>query len=222
MPRMEAIMTLVLLGVTTVTHAAADESGTRESEWRLGMGPTAGGLLFDPELANYRWDTQPALQTGLQATLFRGRFAAGSRLMRTHTTQASGIPGESQAPRINLTGVEILGQVRVIGYRGVEMWGLASLGRLYLSYKPDQLTFDVGGITEPITVDYTPISEWDFGYGLELRTVLMNQLAIALQAERSTFALDTAHRRGDGIVESRERFYSWSLRLQLAWLLHFG
>ena len=102
------------------------------------------------------------------------------------------------------------------------MWGLASVGRLHMSYEPDQLTFDVGGITEPITVDYTPISEWDFGYGLELRTVLMNQLAIALQAERSTFALDTAHRRGDEIVESRERFYSWSLRLQLAWLLHFG
>jgi hypothetical protein len=221
---MEAILILTLLAVTTVTPAAAaaDESAARGSEWRLGIGPTVGGLLFDPDLANYRWDTQPALQTGLQATLLRGRFAAGSRLMRTHTTQASGIPGESQAPRVNLTGVEILGQVRVIGYRGIEMWGLASLGRLYLSYEPDQLTFDVGGITEPITVDYTPISEWDFGFGLELRADLMNQLAIALQAERSTFALDTAHRRGDEIVESRERFYSWSLRLQLAWLFHLG
>ena len=58
--------------------------------------------------------------------------------------------------------------------------------------------------------------------GLELRGTLPQQLALAVQAEQSTFALDTAHRRGSEIVFDRERFYSWSFWLQVSWTLGLG
>jgi hypothetical protein len=87
---------------------------------------------------------------------------------------------------------------------------------LFLAYDPDQLTLDVGAGT-PITVAFDSIAEWDYGFGIEIRGDLTAQLALALQAERSSFSLDTAHRSGDEIVETRERFDQWSLRLQAAW-----
>jgi hypothetical protein len=198
--------------------ARAEGELTTVHDWRLAVGPVAGVVVFDPSLADYRWDTRPAAQSGAQMTLYRRRAAVGLRLWRAQTTQGTGIPGATQSPRVNLTGVEVLGQVRVARYDGFEMWGSAYGGNLRLSYDPDRLAFDAGG-PDPITVDYRPISEWDAGAGIEMRRELTQRLALALQAEQSTFALDTTHRRGSEIVQSRERFYTWSLRLQVSWLL---
>jgi uncharacterized protein YegJ (DUF2314 family) len=89
---------------------------------------------------------------------------------------------------------------------------------LFLAYDPDHLTFDPGA-GEPITVAFDSISEWDYGFGTEIRGAVTAQLALALQADHTSFSLDTAHRSGDEIVASRERFDQWSLRLQVAWLL---
>ncbi len=190
--------------------------------WTVALGPVTGGLGFDQDLANFRWDTRPAAQWGVHASLYRGRFAAGTRLWRAQTTQASGIPDESQAPHVNLTGVELLGSVRAFQYAGLELWGNAHAGRLHLGYDPDSQTFDVAGLPDPITVEYAPISEWSFGYGVEVRKEFMSRVAFALQGERSSFALDTAHRRGNEIIQARERFYSWNLRLQISWLLRLS
>ncbi len=222
---MGAAVVCALLPVAGATHAGTitpyGEVAPR-GDWQLAIGPMAGALGLDRDLADYRWDTRPALQAGAHATLYRGRFGAGLRFWRARTTQASGIPGESQAPRVNLTGIELVGQVRFVTYAGVELWGSAHGGRLHLGYDPDQLTFDLGLTSGPVTVDYEPISEWDLGLGLELRGELTTHMALSLQAESSTFALDTSHRRGDEIVQSRERFYGWSLRLQVSWLLSLG
>jgi hypothetical protein len=211
-------LTAVLHFATTAraqTDTACDEFAP--SEWRIGIGALAGGIAFDPTLDNYRWDVTPTLQTGVQAMLIHGRFATGARLWLAHTTQASGIPGETQAPRVNATAIEWVGEGRAVSYRGVELWGAVHGGRLFLAYDPDQLTFDAG-VGTPITVSFDSISEWDYGFGIEIRGDLTAQLALALQADHTSFSLDTAHRSGDEIVASRERFDQWSLRLQAAWL----
>lgn len=225
MHRRLVAVALALPLVVMAAHARAELEGDDPAGgpgWRLAVGPVVGGLAFDQKLSDYRWDTRPTIQSGVQATLYRGWFASGLRVWRARTTQASGIPGETQVPRVNLTGVEIVGQVRVVRYGGIEVWGSAHGGSLHMGYDPDQLTFDPGGAGGLVTVAYKPISEWDLGLGLELRRLLTSQIALAVQAERSTFALNTAHRRGDEIVASRERFYGWSLRLQLSWLLGLG
>jgi hypothetical protein len=197
--------------------APSSEEGASPT-WRLAVGPMIGGLAFDPTLDNYRWDVGPALQTGAQATLYHRRFATGARVWFAGTTQASGIPGETTAPHVSLTAIEWIGQGRIVSYRGVELWGAVHGGRLFLGYDPDHMTFDPGA-GEPITVAFDSISEWDYGFGTEIRGALTTQLALALQADHTSFSLDTAHRSGDEIVASRERFDQWSLRLQVAWLL---
>lgn len=204
----------------TVPASTVDSSGP--GEWKLAVGPAAGVMVLDPHLADYRWDTRPAAQAGLQAMVERGRFALGGRFWRAHTTQASGIPGETQAPRVNLTGVEMVGSVRALRYRAFELWGTGQAGRFHIGYDPDQLSFDVGGTIGTITVDYEPITEWEAGLGLELRAELTHQLYMSVQGEGMTFSLDTAHRSGSEIVESRERFVTWSLRMQVSWVLSLG
>lgn len=206
----------------TFAGSASPDPGEGRGGWRLAAGVFAGGLMVDKELENYRWDTRPSALTGVEVTLLRGRFAAGARLWGSHTTQASGIPGESQAPRVNLTGVGVLGRVRVLKLNVVELWGSGYAGRLHLGYDPDRLSFDPGGPAEPITVVYDPISEWEFAYGAQLRGEPTRQLGLAIEAVRSAFALDTAHRRGDEIVQSREWFHSWSIQLSVSWLVTLG
>ena len=181
-----------------------------------------GGVMVDRDLENYRWETKPARLTGVEMTLSRGRFAAGARLWGSHTSQASGIPGETQAPRVNLTGLGAVARVRALKLNVVELWGTGYAGRLHFGYEPDRLTFDPGGVAEPVTVEYAPISEWEFGYGAQVRTELVRQLAVAVEVGRSAFALDTAHRRGDEIVQSREWFHSWTIQLQISWLVTLG
>jgi hypothetical protein len=188
----------------------------------LAIGTIAGAYGFDTGLDDYRWDTRPALQWGAQATIHRGRLAGGVRMWRTQTTQSSGIPGETRAPKVNLTAVEMLAQVRLASYWRLELWGAAHGGRIHMGYDPDRLTFNPGGTGIPITVDYKSISEWDFGAGIEVRSEITNGMALSLHAEQSSFTLDTAHRSGTEIVQSRERFYSWQVRLQVSWLVHLG
>lgn len=212
-----AVTGLLLVLVTGAAAAQVD----RAAHWQVAVGPAVGITVPDPRLGDYRWDTGPALQSGLQATLYRGRFAGGVRVLRSRTTQSSGIPGATQTPDVDLTSLDVVGQVRAANFRGVELWGFVQTGLLHLGYEPDRLTFDPG-VGTPVTVDYDPISEWDLGLGLEVRGELMTHVALSLQAESTTFALDTAHRSGNEIVESRDRFYSWSLRLQVSWLLGPG
>lgn len=188
----------------------------------MNAGPFAGGILYDARLDDYRWDTRPALQSGVQATLYRGRVGAGARVWRASTTQSTGIPGETTAPRVNLTATEMTGAVRVLGVRGIAVWGTAHGGRLHLGYAPDHATFDVGGSIGTVSVDYRPIDEWIYGAGMAVRGDVTRRLAVSIRAERSNFSLDAAHRAGTEIVESRERFATWAFCVQLSWVMGFG
>jgi hypothetical protein len=192
------------------THAAADRDA-----WWLAAGPAAGSLSLDAHLADYRWDTSPAAVWGVQGLVGRGRLAGGLRLWRSRTTQGTGLVNAPEAPTVTLTGVELAAQVRVVTVAKVEVWGAAQGGRLHLRYAPDRVTVDPGG--EPLTIDLAPIDEWTLGLGVELRRRVGRRVDVALQAERSSFALETSHRRGQEIVTERERFYNWSARLLVAW-----
>ena len=100
--------------------ALAGEPGTDRGSgdgWRLSVGVIAGALAVDPRLEDYRWDVRPAVQTGVQATVLRGRLAAGARVWGSRTTQASGIPGAGESPRVSLTGVDAVGQFRLVRHR---------------------------------------------------------------------------------------------------------
>jgi hypothetical protein len=188
------------------------------SNWRLAVGPVAGAVLPDQSLANYRWDTRAAVATGLQATVYHRRLAAGLRLSKWHSSQATGIPGVSEVPRVNVSAIDLIGSVRAVHFGPAELWGSAHVGRTHLGYDPDAVTFDPG-VGGAVTIDFDPIWEWDYGLGAEVRAELTRQLALGLQAEMSTFALDTAHRVGSEIVEQRESFTSFSLRLQASWIV---
>lgn len=213
-----AVALCVSLALAASARAAggANETEAGGGATRMEVGVALGGIAFDPHLADYRWDTAPALQSGAQLSLLRGRFGAGARVWRSGTTQASGIPGESQAPQVSMTGLELTGQIRALSVRGVELWGSVHGGRLFLGYDPASLTFDVGG--QPVTVAYDPITKWDYGLGAALRGELGAHMALALQADVTSFSLDTAHRSGDEIVETRERFSAWNLRAQVSWV----
>jgi hypothetical protein len=211
-----ALCVSIALAAPALAAGGGGEEGAHTVNTRMEVGVVIGGIALDPHLQDYRWDTAPALQSGAHATVLRGRFGAGARFWRSSTTQASGIPGEDQAPRVSMTGVEVTGQVRAFDVRGIELWGSAHGGRLFLGYDPESLTFDVGG--QPVTVTYDPISEWEYGLGAALRGELGPHMALALQADLTSFSLDTAHRRGDAIVETRERFSTWDLRAQISWI----
>jgi hypothetical protein len=202
---------VAVLGVTPAAQAETPQTGTR-----MELGLALGGVTFDPHLADYRWDTSPAMQSGMQAALYRGRIAAGARVWRSGTAQATGIPGTA-SPNVNLTGLEMTGQVRAFSVGGVALWGTAHAGRVLMGYDPDRLSLDAGGGSQ-VTVAFDPVSEWDWGGGAALRTIVASRMAIALQADVTMFSLDTVHRRGDEIVETRERFSSWGLRAQASWL----
>lgn len=207
-------VSLALAAPALAAGGAADESTGSPVQLEIGVG--LGGTAFDSHLEDYRWDITPALQSGLSATLLRGRYGVGARVWRSGTTQETGIPGETQAPRVNMTGVELAGQVRALALYGVELIGSVHGGRLFLDYDPQSLTFDVAGT--PVTVNYQSISEWEYGLGAALRRGFAGHMALALQADLTSFSLDTAHRSGDEIVETRERFSTWNLRAQVSWV----
>jgi hypothetical protein len=191
----------------------------RPAQWWLAIGPSLGGMSLDTQLANYSWDVQPRVVWGIQTIAGYGRAAAGLSIWRSSTRQATNLPGDNRAVGVNLTGAELTGQFRVATLVGVGFWARAHGGRLHLGYDPDNLDFSVADGGPTVTVHYRSQDEWIYGLGLELRRNLMTNTAIAVQLEQSRFGLETSHRRGDTIVEQREVFDSWSLRLQFAWIL---
>ena len=178
------------------------------------MGPVAGALALDSHLSDYRWDTRPRPLYGLAGRVGFGRYAAGLRVWRATTSQATGIPGETSSPTVNLTGTEGLAEVGLFRTAGFRFSTTGSFGLLHLGYSPDSWTFDPG-TGEDVTVDFQPIDEWIAGLGLGVRRAIVGGLDLALAVERTWFRLDTAHRAGNEIVNQRETFGNWAARIEL-------
>ncbi len=198
--------------------AAPAAAGT----WDLEIGPLAGAITLDSGLADYRWDTSPRFESGLETTLGKGRWRAGLRLRRSQTTQGTGLDLGEADPTVRTTTGELLGRFRLGRPVGIGIWATAHAGWMHLGYTPDQMSFDPGTGLDPVTVDFKPVDELALGGGLVLRRTLSHAWALALSGEASTFALDTAHRRGDEIVYQRDRFWNWSARLTVTWRTEFG
>jgi len=218
---------LVVLGLLVGATPAASQTTlafepAADSNWWLATGLGAGAVNPDQSLANYRWDTSPAALYAFQATAGRGRFAAGLRFSRWATTQATGLTQTDPDPLVRLNTFELVGQFRLAEVAGFQFWASALAGRIGLSYEPDQVTIATGVPGEEITVQYQSLGERNLGLGLELKREIGGRMTAALQAERSSFHLDTSHRRGAEIISEREEFINWSFRLLVSWVLDLG
>jgi hypothetical protein len=183
--------------------------------WSVSVAPSGGVLLLDPALENYRWDVSAQPLWGLAATASRGSIQAGLRLWRSGTTQSTGIPGETFAPDVGMTVAEMIGGWSVARVAGVALLASASAGMLHLGWSPDRATLEPFGTGSPVEVSFDPITEWTGGLGISARRGVAGGLGLALGLERSWFRLDTTHRAGDEIVESRETFGQWIVRAEL-------
>ncbi len=210
-------MTRVLVIAAIVSGVWLGQPARANTSWQFDVGYEAGSVGYDQDLNNYRWDTTPTWRWGAHALVRHGWLATGLRLRRSATTQASGIPGETRSPDVNITSAQWVSQFRGFAWLGFEFWGSGHVGRVHMGYNPDRMEFDVGA-GEPVVVNFDPVDEWEFGYGINVRRQVTGDIGLALGAERTSFALDTAHRAGDEIIEQRERFDSWDVSLSLSWL----
>lgn len=169
--------------------------------------------MLDSHLADYRWDTSVSVQPGLRIGVHHSRYSAALRTAWSATDQPTGIIGETTVPRVHMTQLDLAFEGRITSFASVELWGSAHGGRMFLGYEPEQMTVDAGG--SPLTVSFDPIDEWCYGAGIAFRRDLARHLALGLQLDGTGFQLDTSHRNGSEIVESRESFINWSLSLAI-------
>lgn len=195
---------------------AAPPSPAASRGW-LSVGLLTGSTQFDAELADYQWDTTPRLGWGLSGLVGRGRFAAGLELWRTGTTQAIGDLGA--APEVHATSLELVGEARIVGRWGTDLWVRGHGGRLRLGYQPDRITIQPPGPVSPIEVELAPVAAWIGGAGAALRRPVASRWTVGLGVDARVFAIDTAHRSGDTVVYGRRSFGDWSIRCEIARML---
>ena len=207
------MMAALLVAAHAGSAPAQSDIDAPPASWRISIAPVIGAVMFDPHLGDYRWDTSLAVQPGLRLGVHHTRYSAALRTSWSATEQSTGLIGETESPRVHLTQLDLALETRIATLAGVELWGSGHGGRMFLGYEPDQMTVDAGG--SPVTVSFDAINEWCYGAGVAFRRDVARHLALSLQLDGTGFHLDTAHRSGSEIVESREGFVNWSLSLAL-------
>jgi hypothetical protein len=212
-----AALAIVLALFAPGPARAAEQAGPPTE---LSLGLLAGSTLLDPHLGDYQWDTRPRPDFGALAMLSRGRVRLGLRAWRSATEQRLQLPGGEVAPSVAATSLELLAGARIASFAGAGISAGVSAGRLRLTWQPDHVTVDTGaGLSE---VTFVPIDEWTLGAGLALERPLARHWAASASLDRRFFRLDTAHRSGAGVIDARETFGDWSLRLGLSRVFHLG
>jgi hypothetical protein len=212
-PSFAAVRRTAALGI--VLAAAVPTAASARPGVPLSLAPFAGAVALDSHLSDYRWNTAVQPAWGLAGYAALGRVTPGIRFWRSSTTQATGIPGDDTALDVALTGFEATAAVRMASYAGFRLLATGSAGLMRISWSPSSLSLDVG-LAEPVTADFAPVTEGIFGAGLAVHRGLFAGFDLAVGAERSWFRLDTAHRRGNEIVEDRETFGNWAARVELS------
>jgi len=206
-------------GSWAVPAAGADPvSAFAHGPYWFSIGVLSGSAQPDAHLADYQWDTRPHPAFGAQALAGRGRLAAGLRLWSTQTTQTIDVGGTGGSPTVRSTTVEFVSRGRLISVLGMPLSATASVGVLHLGYHPDQVSIDPGG-GSPVVVDLAPIDEWTGGAGLALTRTLASKWNVGIGIDYGRYRLDTAHRDGAVIVNSRESFGQWNARFEVARLI---
>jgi hypothetical protein len=202
----------LLVGVFVAAPGGADPGPV---VW-ASAGPVGGVALPDRDLRDYRWNVTPRAVLGVEALVGYGRWGAGLRITRWGTSQGTGVPGQG-ALAVDVTVLQLLGQARLVEAVGFEFLGRGGVGRLHAAYDPAHLSFTPAGASEPVEVAFRPLDEWLVSGGVSVARRLGSGLGLQADLERSIFSLDTLHRNGDVIEESRETFGSWQLLLRLSW-----
>lgn len=204
-----AILAVLLLGAST---AGAQAPGVDLS---LGAGPWVGTMVLDSHLGDYQWDTAARTIWGVASMARLGRLAGGVRAWRGSTEQSIGTPAAPQTVDVKLTGIEGVGEVRLARFLGARLLATGSVGVIRFRWDPETATLDAGG-GAPVVVDFDPIQEGTAGLGIAVRRSVLGVVDAGLGVERTWFHLDTTHRRGNEIVTERERFGSWTARIELS------
>ena len=191
--------------------AAAPAAGTSH-RW-LSLAALGGVTLPDPSLDDYQWQISPHGSWGGEALVGRGAWAAGVRAWTTATQQEVGAPGAPATTRVSTTSWEAVARSTVATVRAVSVSVGASVGRVQLAYAPDHITIATAG--GPLEVAFAPVTDWVGGAGVGFQRPLGARWRAGLQLEHRIFALDTARRSGDQIIEERSTFGDWSARIAL-------
>ncbi|NOT32934.1 MAG: hypothetical protein HOP12_02055, partial [Candidatus Eisenbacteria bacterium] len=191
----------------------APQAADARPRW-ISFGVLGGSTQPDAALADYQWSATPEFGWGAQALVGLGPLAGGVRGWRTGTDQALGVSGAPATTRVTETSWELVGRGRLASFWGTEMFASASAGRLALHFDPDRIQVATSG--GPVEVTFAPIAEWIGGGGMSFTRPLAASWRLGLEFERRFFSLDTAHRSGTAIVESREGFGDWSARFEVA------
>lgn len=200
------------LGVPPSANAAALFSAPQH----VGFSTFGGAMLFDAHLGDYRWDTRPQALWGLGAHADWRLARLEARFWRTGSSQETGLLGESRAPSIRVTGFDLGIAPQLFRWKSWQTFASLSAGLLHLGYDPDLLFVDTGSGGAPVSVAFDPIDTWVANFGLGTRFSLPGQTTLGVAAEHSIFPLETAHRVDDVIVEEKEHFRHWALRLEFS------
>ena len=184
---------------------------------RVAVSLLGGYVQPDLSLSDYRWDASGRADWGLEAAAGAGRFEAGLRYLRWQTRQGTGISGADDSPAVRVSRLEVLARARILSGAGFRLLGTGAVGRVHLGYSPDRLRIDTG--SGPVEVSFPPVDDWSGALGMAVERDLGRKWSLGAEIERSLFAIDTAHRRGDEVVEERTTFANWNLRVRLSWML---
>ncbi|MBM4116881.1 hypothetical protein FJ251_03935 [bacterium] len=207
-------LAIALLLLTALSALLA----VRPARAALRVEALAGFTRPDADFATFRWDTGPQVAAGGGIALERGPLALGLRLAHHGGAQATGLPAGPAALALDLTSLELSLGHRVAALLGSECWLQGHLGWLRLAYEPERLGLaGAGGDGETLWVDFPAVDTLCGGGGLHLRRGLGRALALGLELDALAFALDSARRVEDRLVEERERRLNWRLGLRLDW-----
>lgn len=212
-PSFAAVRRTAAVGL--VLAAALPTAASARPGVPLSLAPFAGAVSLDSHLADFRWDTAVRPAWGLAGFASLGRVTPGVRFWRSSTTQSTGIPGDDTSLDVSLTGFEATAAVRMGSLAGFRLLATGNAGILRMAWSPSSLALEVG-LAEAVAVEFAPVTEGIFGAGVTLRRELFAGFDLAVGAERSWFRLDTAHRRGNEIVEDRETFGNWAARVEVS------
>ena len=201
--------------VTACLGAGIPADAAAEQLASVHVAPYGGAFALDSSLNDFRFDTNLAPLYGVHAFANVGRLAPGVRVWRSSSQQDTGIPGDDTQLDVSLTVVEATAAVRLAKIAGFRLLASGSAGTLSMSWTPAELEVDLG-LAEPTVVEFSRVSETIWGAGVTVRRSVLAGFDVAVGADRTWFQLDTAHRRGNEIVTSRDTFGNWTARLELS------
>lgn len=203
---------LSAIAVTCLFPSSARGFGRDTGDVSLGL--FSGAIALDPDLRNYRWNTSTRPVWGGLLRVDLGRVTLGARVWRAATEQSLHLLDDPRVPEVRLTGSELTTEVRLLDRGGVRLFASGATGALHLGYSPDAIDVSDGS-GGSVHVDFAPITEGLFAFGLGARRAVGSGLAVTVSVDHSWFRLDTSHRRGSEIVTRRESFGHWTARLDL-------